>query len=85
MEGWYDKWDRKFLKGMRRESKKPGTSIEGLEALRQDVWEIAHPGETLPARREDVVAEAKRPRLRLTRKDVKRLCQKSQGEHNDCP
>lgn len=29
-----------------------------------------------PARREDVVAEAKKPRLRLTRKDVKRLCQK---------
>lgn len=36
---WYDEWERKFLKGMRRESKKPATSIEGLEALRQDVSE----------------------------------------------
>jgi hypothetical protein len=50
MEGWYDEWKRKFFSrecGASR--RKPGTSIEGLEALRQDVWEIAHPGETRAA------------------------------------
>jgi hypothetical protein len=74
MEGWYDEWKRKFLKRMRRESKKAGTSIEGLEECVRTSGRLPTPAK--PARREDVVAEAKKPRLRLTRKDVKRLCQK---------
>jgi hypothetical protein len=70
MEGWHKEWERKFLKRVRRDSKKPGISIDELEALRQDIWEIAHPGETMPARPQDVMAEApNKHRLRLTKRD----------------